>query len=81
MSMADVKRSFSAGLGGSGVALTGATLTYERNDDQDRTDQRLNFTVTKPDGASTLITELIDGRDPVSAARLIAEQFVASLTE
>ncbi len=79
MGIVDVKRAFIAGLGGKG-SCTSATMKYEPDDSGAPQNQRLTFTVIRPDGTPQTLSEVFPPRaDLVAKARELGEQFAAAL--
>lgn len=76
--MPSVQRSFATALNGKAQCLK-ATLTYEKNE-ADRKDQRLNFSVVKPNGDEVLVTEIIPPlTDLVAKAHEMGRTYAATL--
>jgi hypothetical protein len=72
MSITDCKTAFSEAFGDAG-ALANATMGYEDGGKQ----QRLTFTVTKPDGTTEIITDVIAASvNPVAHSAAMARDYL-----
>lgn len=76
MGIADVRRSFAAGLGGK-ATCTNATMGYEKGAERG---QRLRFSIQLPNGTSQIVEGFAPhGSNLNDQARQMAESFAATL--